>query len=82
MLNGTALVGSPTNWSNGAISFAGNQVLGGSGTVVFGLNGTQVDANGLLLANSGTTLVIGSGITVRGQNGAIGMVLVMAARRM
>ncbi len=71
VLNGTALVGNSSNSQSGAISFAGNQVLGGSGTVVFG-NGSGYWGNALLLANDGTTLVIGSGITVRGQNGVIG----------
>ncbi len=71
VLNGRALVGNSSNSQPGAISFAGNQVLGGSGTVVFG-NGSGYWGNALLLANDGTTLVIGSGITVRGQNGVIG----------
>jgi hypothetical protein len=68
VLNGTALVGNPTNGSYGAISFAGNQVLGGSGMVAFG----NSSCNALRLANDGTTLVIGPGISVRGQNGQIG----------
>ena len=68
VLNGTALVGNPTNGSYGSISFAGNQVLGGSGTVAFGNSG----CNALRLANDGTTLVINKGITVHGQNGQIG----------
>ena len=72
VLNGTALVGNPTNGSYyGGISFAGSQVLGGSGTVVFGCVRQPV-ADALWLANSGTTLVIGPGITVRGQNGTVG----------
>ena len=38
VLNGTALVGNPTNNSNfGAIIFAGSQTLSGNGTVVFGM---------------------------------------------
>jgi len=74
VLNGTALVGNPTNSDYGSISFVGNQVLSGNGTVVFGGSnpwGTG-SANALFLANGGTTLVIGPGITVRGQNGTIG----------
>ncbi len=73
VLNGTALVGNSSNSQPGAISFAGNQVLGGNGTVVFG-NASGYWANDLVLASGGTTLVIGSGITVRGQNGVIGNV--------
>ncbi len=67
-LNGTALVGNPTNQWPGNIIFAGSQTLSGNGTVVFGLNGY----NALWLDYAGTTLTIGSGITVRGQNGGIG----------
>jgi hypothetical protein len=52
----------------GGIGFAGNQVLSGTGTVVFGRS--AYDA--LYLATSGTTLVIGSGIIVREQAGVIG----------
>jgi formylmethanofuran dehydrogenase subunit C len=74
VLNGTMLVGNATNNNYGAISFAGNQVLGGNGTVVFGdYNGWgNSSANALSPANSGATLVLGPGITVRGQNGTIG----------
>ena len=50
------------------MSFAGSQTLNGSGTVVFG----DSAANDLVLGNAGTTLVIGSGITVRGQDGTLG----------
>ena len=70
VLNGTALVGNPTNINYaGYITFAGSQTLGGSGTVVFGDNASY---NALRLADGGTTLTIGSGITVEGQNGTIG----------
>ena len=69
-LNGTALVGNPTNSWTGVISFAGSQTLGGSGTVVFG--NAFYGYNALLVANGGTTLTIGSGITIEGQNGSIG----------
>ena len=71
ILNGTCYVGNPTNGSYGAIGFAGSQTLGGNGTVVFGNYG-QPSANELWLVNAGTTLTIGSGITVEGQNGTIG----------
>jgi hypothetical protein len=70
VLNGTALVGNPSNGSYGVITFAGSQLLGGSGTVVFG-NGNP-SYNALRLANDGATLVISSGITVQGQNGTVG----------
>ncbi len=70
VLNGTALVGNPTNINAGYITFGGSQTLGGSGTVVFGENATTYNA--LRLADGGTTLTIGPGITVEGQNGTIG----------
>ena len=70
VLNGTVLVGNPTNSNYGAISFAGSQTLSGDGSVVFGFNASAYNA--LRVANGGTTLTIGSGITVRGKTGQIG----------
>jgi hypothetical protein len=72
-LNGVALVGN-TNYPYGAINFEGSQTLSGNGTVVFGAyNGWgSGSANALYLDYGGTTLTIGSGITVRGQIGMIG----------
>ena len=76
VLAGTALVGNPTNNWYGGIRFLGSQTLSGNGTVVFGTdsyNGYGMNGRkALWLANGGTTLTIGSGITVRGQNGYIG----------
>ena len=66
-LNGTALVGNPTNNWYGQLVFAGAQSLSGSGTVVFGNN--YYPYNALRLVNAGTALILGTGITVRGQNG-------------
>ncbi len=75
VLNGTMPVGNPTNASFGLANFSGTQTLGGSGTVVFG-NETYgfgfITANALRLPTGGTTLTIGGGITVRGQNGFVG----------
>ncbi|MEI7731935.1 MAG: hypothetical protein WCO56_20345 [Verrucomicrobiota bacterium] len=68
VLNGTALVGNPTNGWIGSIGFAGSQTLSGNGTVVFGNHPN----NTLFLANAGTTLTNGAGITIRGQTGTIG----------
>jgi hypothetical protein len=62
-LNGTATIGmAGSSWSR--MDFSGTQTLGGSGTVVFG------DANGPMLRvlDSGTTLTIGPGMTVRRGN--------------
>jgi len=75
VLNGTALLGSPTNSNNGGLSFAGTQSLSGNGVVVFGTvsaSGFSYPGNALFLADAGTTLTIAPGITVRGRNGAIG----------
>jgi hypothetical protein len=79
VLNGLAQVGNPTNASEssyGVISFSGSQVLSGVGTVVFGNAwegwGGFNPMNAVVLANPGTTLVIGPEITVRGQNGQVG----------
>jgi hypothetical protein len=71
VLNGTALVGNPTNGWYGRVDFAGSQNLNGDGTLIFG-NTTSCYTNMLRLANGGTTLTIGNGIKVRGQNGVIG----------
>ena len=69
VLNGTLLVGNPTNTWYGVVDFAGTQTLGGNGTVVFGDYSTY---NSLRLTVAATTLTIGPGITIRGQNGKIG----------
>ncbi len=69
VLNGTAVVGNPTNGLWGEIGFAGSQVLGGSGTVVFGNSGV---CNMLRVQTDQATLTIGLGIVVRGQGGGIG----------
>jgi hypothetical protein len=71
VLNGTAIVGNPTNQWNGGISFAGSQTLSGSGTVVFGNNG-EYSYNTLRVSIAGTALTIGPGIAIQGQNGVIG----------
>ncbi len=72
-INGTLRVGNPSNSWWGGISFTGSQTLSGNGAVVFG---DQVrnnpSFNTLRLANGGTTLTIGAGVTIQGQNGAIG----------
>jgi len=70
VLNGTAYLGGPNSYY-GSIQFPASQALGGNGTVVFGSNPT-VGATGLRESSGGATLTIGAGITVRGQNGAIG----------
>ena len=72
VLNGTLLVGNPTNYSWGGVSFAGTQTLSGNGTVVFGVGWYGNNYNALFLAIAGTTLTIGPGNTIRGQNGTIG----------
>jgi CARDB/Immunoglobulin domain len=69
-LNGTMLMGNPTNANWGAVNFSGTQTFGGTGTVIFGNQNPYY--NSLFLGTAGTTLTIGSGITITGQNGTIG----------
>ncbi len=66
-LNGTALVGNPTNDWYGFIAFSGSQTLVGNGSVVFGNNVSMYNA--LWLTDGGTTLTIGPGITIHGRVG-------------
>src|SRR5262249_7051080 len=66
--NGLVQIGNTTG-NYALLNFAGgNQTLGGSGTVVFG----NSLANALRPSVDGTALMIGSGILVHGQSGAIG----------
>ena len=61
-------MGNPSNGWYGYIAFSGSQSLTGNGTVVFGDSGN----NYVYLVNGGTTLTLGPGIMVQGQNGNIG----------
>ncbi len=69
-LNGTMLVGNPTNAAWASVKFQGAQTLDGNGSVVFG------NANGyynvMYLGLPGTTLTMGPGITIQGNNGSLG----------
>ncbi len=69
-LNGTINIGNASRHTSGQLNFVGAQTLGGTGSIVFGGSGNQINtaaSNG----NSGT-LTIGSGITIQGKNGTIG----------
>jgi RHS repeat-associated protein len=66
-LNGTAQIGNTTNSNWGQVRFSGSQTLNGTGSVVFG----GANPNELFVSPSGGGLVIGPGITVTGQNGAL-----------
>ena len=70
-LNGTLTLGSLSSSVYGSLNFVGSQTLGGTGTVIFGQYGSY---DALWVTTAGTTLTIGSGITVRGQNGYVGYV--------
>src|SRR4029077_8903049 len=52
------------------LRFAGTQTLSGTGTVIF--NSNNDGRNALAVVNGGTTLTIGSGITIRGGYGVVG----------
>jgi len=67
VLNGTAVVGNPTNQNWGKIDFVGSQELSGDGTITFG-NGP----NGLYLSQANTTLTVGNEITIQGGTGTLG----------
>jgi hypothetical protein len=66
-LNGTLTLGGSSGY--GYLNFQGTQTLGGSSTVAFGSSSAT---NALWLPNSGSSLTIGAGITVRGQTGDVG----------
>ena len=63
-INGTSAGGS-------IVGFRGTQTLGGTGTVVFG--NTTGPANYVWLEGGDATLTIGPNVTIRGQNGTIGL---------
>ena len=63
-LNGTVNIN-----NNSALSFNGDQTLGGTGTIVLGNTGGSNRALGM---EGNTVLTIGSGIVVRGESGTVG----------
>ncbi len=67
-LNGTARVGSADGTKFGNVYFSGSQTLNGNAEVLFGGH----NANGIIVSNAGTTLTLGSGVTVHGKNGSVG----------
>ena len=67
-LNGTATIGTPTDSLGSTMSFVGSQTLGGTGDVLF-QGGSGADQ---VAIDSGSTLTIGTGITVHGSSGTIG----------
>ncbi len=66
--NATVRLGNAIGTTYGLLYFQGTQTLGGTGTVLFGTNGN----NSLDEISGGSTLTIGSGITVRGSSGSLG----------
>jgi hypothetical protein len=68
-VNGTVLMGNPTNAFWGRANFSGSQTLGGTATVVFGNSGN----NWLYPPNTNSTMTIGSGVTIQGNTGSIGI---------
>jgi hypothetical protein len=68
-VNGTIQLGSIGNTTGyGTLNFMGNQTLGGTGSIVFGSDRTNLSQ--LRIAPS-TTLTIGSGLTIAGDTGTI-----------
>lgn len=62
--------------NNSAFVTSGNNTLSGTGSIVFGNTGSS---NRLGVDNAGAVLTIGSGVTVRGENGTIGAAVSVAA---
>ena len=71
ILNGTAYLGSPDDSLFGSLDFVGTQTLQGAGTIVFGGNTGNAINNSANNGDTGT-LTIGSGITIRGNQGSVG----------
>ena len=71
-LNGVASLGSSSAsvYNYARLYFSTTETLGGSGSIVFS-GGYGSGNNGIYLTSSGTTLTIGSGITIHGANGSI-----------
>jgi hypothetical protein len=63
----TVRLGNAAGSTFGELDFSGTQTLGGTGTVLFGKNGS----NTLSDTGFGDTLTIGSGITLRGSSGTL-----------
>jgi RHS repeat-associated protein len=66
-LNGTAYLGNASATTSSHINFAGNQTLGGSGSIVFG---SATGGGNRLTVQSGT-LTLAPGFLIHGQNGVI-----------
>lgn len=68
VLNDTAQVGGLDIEEIGRMAFRGTQTLSGTGEIVFGAS----EFNSVFLSNPNTTLTIGNGITIHGDQGQIG----------
>ncbi len=66
--NSTVHLGNAAGSTYGYLYFEGTQTLGGTGTVLFGKNGS----NTINQNYGGTTLTIGPRVTVRGSSGTLG----------
>ena len=76
VVNGLTLNGVATLNNSAFMAFQsannGTQTLGGTGSIVFGANGNNRISIEPVNSNNPATLVIGSGMTLRGTNGSIG----------
>jgi hypothetical protein len=68
-INGLVLNGTVNLNQNSVFALQGTQTLSGTGTIVLGNSGSS---NRVALDQSNSVLTIGSGVTIRGENGTVG----------
>ncbi|MEP6780705.1 MAG: choice-of-anchor D domain-containing protein, partial [Gemmatimonadaceae bacterium] len=69
VINGLVLNGNVNINQNSVFAFQGTQTVSGTGTIVLGNTGSS---NRVALDQSNSVLTIGSGVTIRGENGTVG----------
>jgi hypothetical protein len=67
--NGMTLNGTISVNSNSRLNFEGDQTLSGSGSIVLGSAGSNI----IGIDGGNKTLTVASGVTIRGENGSIGL---------
>jgi hypothetical protein len=71
VMNGTMLLGNPTNGMFGVVNFKGNQVLGGNANVLLGAVNSY--NNAMMMTDAGITVVFGPGVVIHGKTGLLGV---------